>query len=345
MGRMRLAITGGTGSLGNALIHALAEDPDIERLVSVSRDEVKAGELAERHAGLSALRCILADVRDRERLEQAFQGCDAVIHAAALKRVEQSTYSPSELIKTNVLGTMNVIAAATAVGVGKVLVVSSDKAVEPVNLYGMTKAVAEGYAVQANSYTYPRGTRVACVRYGNVLGSRGSVVHVWRAQLRCGASMTITDLGMTRFILTLSEAAQFCLTALQDMEGGEVFVPQLPAVALCDLAVAVANQWMDDQADDVIRGGAKAVFRNGRPRHVIMGLRVGGEKRHEALLSREEPTRVRLRGDRFIVLPSFHPWREKWENRGESVTAPYTSEAPARWLGVEELVEMLRGVP
>lgn len=335
---MRLAITGGTGSLGGALIQALAEDPDIERLVSVSRDEVKAGELAERHAGLSALRCILADVRDRKRLEQAFQGCDVVVHAAALKRVEQSTYSPSELIKTNVLGTMNVITAATAVGVGRVLVVSSDKAVEPVNLYGMTKAVAEGYAVQANSYAYPRGTRIACVRYGNVLGSRGSVVHVWRAQLKRVASLTITSLDMTRFILTLPEAAKFCLAALEEMDGGEVFVPRLPAVKLVTLASAVI----------VDHGGVAAGSSMTCPDLVVVtGLRPGGEKRHEALLSREEPTRVRLRGERFIVLPSFHPWREKWDGQahGAEVFEPYTSDAPARWLGVEELVEMLRGVP
>src|SRR3989304_7541550 len=155
----------------------------------VSRDEVKSGDLDERWgACLPQLRCQLGDVRDAERMEELFRGCDVVVHAAALKRVGHSVYSPGEVLKTNVLGTMAVVRAATEVGVGRVVVVSSDKAVEPTNLYGVSKAAAETYAVQANSYSLPRGTRVSCVRYGNVLGSRGAVPHVWRAPRARGAA-------------------------------------------------------------------------------------------------------------------------------------------------------------
>ena len=327
---MRVAITGATGSLGSALVAAL-EQAGAARVVALSRDEVKSAELQARFLTFGALRCVLGDVRDRERLEQVFDGCEAVIHAAALKRVEQGTYSPGELIKTNILGTVNVIAAAAAAGVRRVLVISSDKCVEPVNFYGMTKAVAEGYAVQANSYVYPRGCRVACVRYGNVLGSRGSVVHVWRHQLRAGQPVTITAPGMTRFILTLPQAAAFCLTALEgSFEGGEVFVPRLPAARLLDLCQAVIGVPVGAGPGPAVR---------------YTGLRPGGEKCHEALLSHEEPARTWWDGARFVVLPSFHPWRASWSARGESIKHPYTSDQPARWLSIGELVTMLQTAP
>ena len=334
---MKVAITGSTGSLGGALITALAGRIDVTRIVALSRDEVKSGDLADRWDKLlPSIRCMLGDVRDQPRLEEVFRGCDAVIHAAALKRISHSVYSPGEMVKTNIQGTINAIQAAAAVGVARVLVVSSDKCAEPVNLYGVTKCAAECYAVQSNSYTWPRGTRVGVVRYGNVLGSRGSVVGVWREQLRRGLPLTITDPAMTRFIITLQQAAAFCLAALEDMEGGEVFVPRLPAARVADLADAVENEWYARRTT------------KGEPcwSREITGLRPGGEKLHEALLTREEPTRTWWDGGRMVILPSHHSWREDWTvPEGQQVAGPYTSDAPDRWLTVEELIAMLKEVP
>lgn len=331
---MKLAVTGATGSLGGALIATLATRPDVTRLVALSRDEVKSGELADRLGdAVPALRCMLGDVRDPERLEEVFRGCDVVIHAAALKRISHSVYSPGEMVKTNVQGTINVVKAATEVGVKCVLIVSSDKAAEPVNLYGVTKCAAECYSVQSNSYSRPRGTRVGVVRYGNVLGSRGSVIHVWRDQLRRGLPLTITDPGMTRFIITLHQAAAFCLAALEDMEGGEVFVPRLPAARIADLAEAVVGA--------SLKPGEGTGWST-----VVIGLRPGGEKLHEALLTREEPERTWWDGGRMVILPSHHSWREDWKvPAGQKVAGPYTSDAPDVWLTVEELVPMLKDIP
>ena len=341
---MRIAITGATGSLGGALITALAARHetrrDVTRIVALSRDEVKSGDLADRWAALPSLRCQLGDVRDERRLEEVFRGCDVVVHAAALKRITHSVYSPEEIIKTNLQGTINVIRAATAVGVAKVLVVSSDKAVEPTNLYGMSKAIAECYAVQSNSYAQPRGTSVACVRYGNVLGSRGSVVGVWRDAIRSGARvLDITDINMTRFVITLPEAAAFCLRAVDDMEGGEIFVPRLPAALVRHLGCAL----MTEAGLGESAGGFRQI-----------GRRPGGEKLHEALISREEPARTYLdeppevgATDRFVILPGHHSWRAAWRRPplSETMVAPYTSDAPDRWLSVADLVAMLKEVP
>lgn len=339
-GGVRIAITGATGSLGGALVEALSARTDAERVVGLSRDEVKSGDLEERWSErLPQLRCQLGDVRDEPRLEEVFRGCDVVVHAAALKRVGHSVYSPEEIVKTNVQGTINVIRAATEAGVGRVLVVSSDKAVEPTNLYGMSKAVAECYAVQSNSYGVPRGVRVSCVRYGNVLGSRGSVVHVWREAARRRQPLLVTDERMTRFIITLRQAADFVLRAIGWMRGGEVFVPLLPATRVTDLADAI-------EAHEGVSVGRR-----------IVGLRPGGEKLHEALLSREEPARAWLLPEgRYPecpvveVLPSHHSWRAAFPPVGgeatvsAALTSPYTSDAPRRRLSTSELATMLRDV-
>jgi len=342
---VKIAITGATGSLGGALIELLRERWPVTRLVALSRDEVKGGDLAERYADYAPLKCQLADVRDEQRLEEVFRGCDVVVHAAALKRIGHSVYSPEEIVKTNVQGTINVVRAATAVGVGRVLVVSSDKACEATNLYGMSKAVAECYAVQSNTYAQPRGTRVACVRYGNVLGSRGSVVHVWRDQLRRGEPLAITDPLMTRFIITLSQAARFVMRSLERMEGGEVFVPLLPAASMSALADAVERDWRTRIAQQEFAGLMRA-----GPR-IVVGLRPGGEKLHEALLSREEPSRTYLLDGytndfaEAVIYPAHHSWREAWDHpTSVRRTAAYTSDAPHRWLDVAELVRMVREV-
>ena len=205
----------------------------------------------------------------------------------------------------------------------------------PVNLYGATKFVAECYAVQSNSYSLPRSMAVACARYGNVLGSRGSVVHIWREQLRQGQPLMITDPGMTRFIITLRQAADFVLRALADMEGGEVFVPRLPAARIETLAQAVT--------DDYWHGPTAMTT-------TVTGLRPGGEKLHETLLTSEEPGRTWWEGGSFkrmIVLPGHHSWRETFlpPPKHVPVEQPYTSDAADRMLSVSELVDMLRDVP
>ena len=297
----KIVVTGGTGSLGRALVASYMDDPSVTRVVVLSRDEVKQGDLAHLYPGDTKLRLFLGDVRDEARLRQAFRGCDTVVHTAALKRITQSVYSPSELIKTNILGTMNTIAAAASVGVRRVLLISSDKAVAATNLYGMTKAVAEGYAIQSNTYTVPQGTCVSVVRYGNVMGSRGSVWEVWTEQKRTGVPLTLTDARMTRFLISLPQAVVLVRECLELMEGGDLFVPILPAAFVSEIA--------------------------GLLRHPVVttSIRPGGEKIHETLLSDEERTRLHLISERlFVVIPSHHSWRAEWP-RSATTLPPYTS--------------------
>lgn len=308
---MKVAITGGTGTLGRALIQRLLADGH-ERVVSLSRDEVKASELEH---DFPDARVFLGDVRDRDRLPHAFRTCDVVIHAAALKRVQQGIYYPAEIIDTNITGTMNVVDAAVEAGVAKVLVISSDKAVHATNLYGATKFVAESYAVQANAFAAPRGTAIACTRYGNVLGSRGSVLEVWKDR----DPLPLTDARMTRFVLSVREAVDFVLHAIAQMQGGEIFVPQLPAMQLIDLATAI-------YPDRAVR---------------IIGLRAGGEKLHEQLISDEEESRLlRTRAEgTLIITPMFHPWGADPFAKADYIPAfvhGYRSDQVAR-LSVTEL--------
>ena len=292
---MKVLVTGGAGSFGQAFVSAVL--PTAERVVVYSRDEGKHARFAEiLQAPPEKIRFFLGDVRDRERLEEAMWRCDTVVHAAALKRIDAVSYDPLETIRTNVLGTVNVIDAAIRAGVGRVVVLSSDKCCDPANLYGVTKLAAEFYAVQANAHALPRGTRIACVRWGNVLGSRGSVVHVWRRQVAAGLPLTVTDPECTRFWITFPQAVAFVLESLAQMRGGEVFVPQLPSLRLGDLAECVAP---------------------GHPVKIV-GLRPGGEKRHETLVTAEEMHRaVGFVGfgfdGRFIIEPTHMRWgRESW---------------------------------
>ena len=280
----RVAVTGGTGSFGQAFVRRLLKD-GAERIVIVSRDEVKQGDMQDALSSPS-LRFLLGDVRDRDRMRQCFSGCATVVHAAALKRVS-SVYSQPEMVKTNIFGTMNVIEAALDAGVERVIVISSDKAVEPTNQYGVTKAAAEGIAVHANSYTYPQGLAVSVVRYGNVMGSRGSVLEVWAGQHAQRQPLTITNPEMSRFLVSLPMACQVVVDAVSMMQGGEIFIPVLPATTIGKLANALYGNWPQ----------------------TVTGIRPGGEKSHESLLSREERTRVHRLTDRLMLIaPSFHSW-------------------------------------
>lgn len=316
---MRLLITGGTGSLGHALVKAFLAETDWQ-LVVFSRDELKQAHMRERFPD-PRLDFRLGDVRDERRLKVALWGVDAVVHAAALKRVDAVAGDPVEVFHTNVKGTFNVLQAALANHIPRTLLISSDKACHATNAYGSSKFAAECLAVAFNTYGYPQGCRASVLRYGNVLGSRGSVVHLWRRQ----DPIQITAAGMTRFIVTMPLAVGLVMAALEDMCGGEIFVPRLKAARLEDLAEAVAP-------------GVERQF---------VGLRPGGEKMHETLLTGEEATRSRDLGPYMTcVTPHQHPWTNhpEWAEFPSVQDGERRSDIVER-LSVEELRMALEGVP
>jgi UDP-N-acetylglucosamine 4,6-dehydratase len=259
-----ILVTGGTGSFGKKFVEIMLKEYHPARLIVYSRDELKQHEM--RMAGYKDpnLRYFIGDVRDLPRLRRAFNGVDIVVHAAALKQVPACEYNPMEAIKTNILGSSNVVDAALDAGVKKVLALSTDKAVNPVNLYGATKLAAEKLMVQSNAYAGGMKTRFSCVRYGNVVGSRGSVVPLFIKQRETG-EITLTDERMTRFWISLDQGVRFVIRCIEQMYGGEVFVPKIPSMRMVDLAKALAP-------DADIR---------------IIGIRPG-EKLHEVLISEDE---------------------------------------------------------
>jgi UDP-N-acetylglucosamine 4,6-dehydratase/5-epimerase len=308
-------LTGGTGSFGTAFVgHVQQRWPDATVRV-YSRDELKQQILRET-LGEEGVRFFVGDVRDRDRLRRAAEGADYVVHAAALKQVPTCEYNPSEAIKTNVDGAQNVVDAAIDAGVERVVALSTDKAVNPVNLYGATKLCQEKVIVQGNAYASRSRTRLACVRYGNVVGSRGSVVPLFQAQARAGR-VTITDTRMTRFWITLDQAVDLVLYALEYTAGGEIFVPKLPSMKVVDLADAVAP---------------------GVPTEVV-GIRPG-EKVHEILLTSDEARHTIDVGDVYVVIPE-HPWwgtDPRWSD-GKPLDEGFTyaSDTNQWWLSREEL--------
>jgi UDP-N-acetylglucosamine 4,6-dehydratase len=322
-----ILITGATGTFGRAFLKECLTSGDFRRVIAFSRDEVKQAQVAEEFKDYPALRMFLGDVRDSQRLGMAFSNVDIVVHAAALKRVDAGAYSPSEMIITNILGTMNVVNAAINASVKKVVVISSDKSVEATNIYGSTKFCAENYAVQANAYGVARGTSIAAVRYGNVLGSRGSVLHIWRNQMQAGKALTVTSPEMTRFVMTIEQAIELVWFALRKTWGGEVVVPLLPAARMVTLARAVAG---DDYPIE------------------FTGLRPGGEKLAEALLNEEEPSRTYRHENYLLVTPSHHEWTDgvEWEHAAAERWLPpgltYRSDTVPRWCEVNELRALMQ---
>jgi UDP-N-acetylglucosamine 4,6-dehydratase len=314
-----LLLTGGTGSFGTVFVaRAQREWPDATIRI-YSRDELKQQQLRERF-GEEGLRFFIGDVRDRNRLRRAAEGADYLIHAAALKQVPVCEYNPSEAVATNVDGSQNVVDAAIDAGVERVIALSTDKAVNPVNLYGATKLCEEKIVVQGNAYASHSATRLACVRYGNVVGSRGSVVPLFREQAKQGR-LTITDERMTRFWITLDEAIDLVLFALERVSGGEIFVPKIPSMHITDVAEAIAP---------------------GVP-HEIVGIRPG-EKLHEVLLTNNE-ARHTVEVERvYVVLPE-HPWwtdNPMWlEGKPLDDDFVYGSDTNTRWLDAGELRAML----
>ncbi len=314
-----ILITGGTGSFGRRFAATVLREHRPRRLVIFSRDELKQHEMRMNGFDDPCVRFFIGDVRDVDRLRRAMHGVHIVVHAAALKQVPACEYNPFEAVLTNVMGARNVIEAAIDCHVEKVLALSTDKAVNPVNLYGATKLCAEKLFVQGNAYSGAGGTQFSCVRYGNVVGSRGSVIPVFLSQ-RSSGQITITDARMTRFWLTLDQAVQFVLSVLPTMVGGEVFVPKIPSMKIEHLARAVAPDC----------------------RVEYIGIRPG-EKLHELLISEDE-ARHTLELDRLFVIQPVHPWwKEKHSYRGRPLADgyTYTSNNNSEWLGHDELKALL----
>jgi UDP-N-acetylglucosamine 4,6-dehydratase len=320
-----ILVTGGTGSFGQRFVERLIRDYGPSRTIVFSRDELKQEVMRQRLADpiFNCIRYFIGDVRDKERLYRAFDGVDVVIHAAALKQVPAAEYNPIEAIKTNILGAANVIDAALDRGVKKVIALSTDKAANPVNLYGATKLCSDKLFIAARSYSTKKRTRFAVVRYGNVIGSRGSVVPLFLRQRQEGR-ITITDPRMTRFIISLEEGVSFVLRCLEDMRGGEVFVPKLPSIRVVDLASALAPQV---------------------PVHNV-GIRPG-EKLHETMIPEDDARTTLEFANHYVILPvkpSLSESHQEWLSRGEPCADGfrYSSDTNTKFLSVEEIRGLLR---
>ena len=312
-----ILVTGGTGSFGQKFTDIVLREYRPRKLIIFSRDELKQHEMRQLHSG-PLMRYFIGDVRDRDRLQRAMHGVDIVVHAAALKQVPACEYNPIEAVKTNIVGAQNVIDAAIDCGVEKVIAISTDKAVNPVNLYGATKLCAEKLFVQGNAYSGEGGTRLSCARYGNVVGSRGSVIPEFQRQ-RLNGHITVTDERMTRFWITLDHGVRFVIRCLDGMQRGEVFVPKIPSMRIMDLATSVAP------GCDV----------------KLVGIRPG-EKLHEVLISKDEARTTVELDDMFVIQPA-HPWfRPPDWSRGRPLPDgfEYRSDKNDQWLTCEQLLQM-----
>jgi len=311
-------VTGGTGSFGQTFVSTVLATTAVKKVIVLSRDEMKQWEMRQRLGPDDRVRYFIGDVRDYGRLRRAFAGVDLVIHAAALKHVPVAEYNPFEAVKTNIQGAQNVIEAAIDCGVRTVIALSTDKASSPTNLYGATKLVSDKLFVDGNAYAGGRATRFAVVRYGNVLGSRGSVVPFFRAQAASGV-LPITDERMTRFWITLPQAVAFVRDSLMRTRGGEIFVPKIPSMRVVDLARAIAP-------DAELR---------------FIGIRPG-EKLHEELISPHDAHRVFDLGDCYTIEPDME-WMPAREPRGQAVSHDFgfTSDKNVDWLDVTRLQRLL----
>ncbi|WP_229399194.1 UDP-N-acetylglucosamine 4,6-dehydratase (inverting) [Micromonospora okii] len=311
-----ILITGGTGSFGKAFVQYALSILDPELVLVYSRDELKQYEMRQLFPGETRLRQLIGDIRDRDRLTHCMRGVDFVVHAAALKQVDTAEGHAFEFVKTNVVGSQNVIDAAMANGVRQVVALSTDKASSPINLYGATKMVADKLFTSSDG----GATGFSVVRYGNVIGSRGSVIPLFRRLARTGASLPITDKRMTRYLITLDEAVRFVVETFDVMRGGELYVPKIPSVRISDLAEAIAP---------------------GCPTYEV-GIRPG-EKVHEELIAAEDSQRTFQAADRYVVMPTIrrvgYPVPEGCQQVEEGFC--YRSDLNTAWLGVEELRELV----
>jgi len=321
-------ITGATGSFGKRFLKRLLENFQPKKVILFSRDEYKQFLLQKEFSQYShILRFFIGDIRDRERLYRAFDGVDIVIHTAALKQVPLAEYNPFEAVKTNILGAQNIIDAAIDRGVKKVIALSTDKAVNPINLYGGTKLVMEKLFIAGNAYVGNKGTTFSVVRYGNVVGSRGSVIPYFLKLAKEGIKeFPITDPRMTRFWITFDEAIDLVMKALETSVGGEVFVPKIPSMKIVDLAKAIKPD---------------CTFK-------IIGIRPG-EKLHETLISEEESRKTKILDDKtYVILPQFE-WKENLYRKYENLPSVkegfvYRSDKNDWWLTVEDLKNLIKNL-
>lgn len=313
-----ILVTGGTGSFGRAFIRHVLDHESPRRVVVFSRDELKQYEMRGDFGDDERLRWFLGDIRDVDRLRRAMHGVDYVVHAAALKQVDTAEYNPTEYVRTNILGSQNVIDASIDSGVRKVVALSTDKASSPINLYGATKLTADKLFVAANNYGSAYGTAFSVVRYGNVMGSRGSVIPFFRTLRERRLPITITDKRMTRFWITLDQAVRFVIASFDMMSGGELYVPRIPSMRIVDLAEAIAP---------------------GSPIEEI-GIRPG-EKLHEEMIAADDSRRTIRMADRYVVAPVLAEWGFT-DLSGDDLPDgfAYRSDTNDLWLTIDELRQL-----
>jgi UDP-N-acetylglucosamine 4,6-dehydratase len=319
----QILVTGGTGSFGRAFIKYALEFLDPARVVVFSRDELKQYEFRQELSDDPRVRWFIGDVRDSNRLNRALKGVDAVVHAAALKQVDTAEYNPFECIATNVLGAENVINACIDLGVQRVIALSTDKASSPINLYGASKLCSDKLFVAGNHYSGSSGTRFSVVRYGNVMGSRGSVIPLFK-RLAGEGEVPITDSRMTRFWITLPQAVHFVVSSFDIMRGGEIFVPKIPSTRITDIVEAIAPGC----------------------RTRVIGIRPG-EKLHEEMVSEDDSRRTYSMSDRYVITPVLSGWGStEWEHLGNECPEgfSYRSNTNEHWLSIEEIRRLVDDV-
>ena len=316
-----ILVTGGTGSFGHTFVQMTLEKYNPKKLIILSRDEMKQWEMAKLYQGDPRVRFFIGDVRDKDRLYRALDGVDYVVHAAATKIVPTAEYNPFECVKTNINGAMNLIDACIDKGVKKVVALSTDKASSPVNLYGATKLASDKLFVAGNAYSGEHGTRFSVVRYGNVMGSRGSVIPYFLS-IKDSGVLTITDPRMTRFMISLEQGVELVWHAFEDMVGGEIYVKKIPSMTMLDLATAVSAT----------------------AEQKIIGIRPG-EKLHEQMISAEDSFHTYEYPEHFKILPAINGWDETPERIKDGVKVPegfvYASDNNSEWMTTEQLQEWI----
>jgi len=318
-----ILITGGTGSFGKKATEIILKKYKPEKLIIFSRDELKQFEMAQQFKESEEIRYFIGDVRDKERLHRAFHGVDFVLHAAALKQVTAAEYNPFEAVKTNIIGAENVINVAIDQGVKKVIALSTDKAVNPINLYGSTKLCSDKLFIAGNSYVGQDHSVFSVVRYGNVVGSRGSVIPFFLKQKEKGI-LPITDSRMTRFWITVEQGVDFVLSCLEQMVGGELFVPKIPSMNIMDLVKAIAPECKTE----------------------IVGIRPG-EKLHEVMITRDDARKTFEYKDHYVIQPDFQFWGSRFKSNGGTPLPEdfeYNSGTNPWFLTIAEMREMLEGI-
>ncbi len=317
-----ILITGGTGSFGHAFVSMTLKKYNPRRLVIYSRDEMKQWEMAKIYAGDNRVRFFIGDIRDKDRLYRALDGIDYVVHAAATKIVPTAEYNPFECIKTNINGAMNLIDVCIDKKIKGVVSLSTDKACLPVNLYGATKLASDKLFVSGNSYSGSGVTRFSVVRYGNVMGSRGSVIPFFLSIFKSG-TLPITDSRMTRFMITLEEGVELVWRAFDDMVGGEIYVKKIPSMKVIDIANSVSKDAKQD----------------------IVGIRPG-EKLHEQMIGEEDALHTYEYDDYYKILPAIHNWSDDVARIGKGKKVPenftYSSDTNTEWMSIEELQNWIK---